>query len=69
MINIILTYILIGLIFTAVLDILADNLENTPALQKAMDEWGVQERIMCILMWPLAFLIFMWSFFTVNKNK
>ena len=69
MINIILTYILIGVVFATLFDLLANNLENTPALQKAMDEWGVQERIMCILMWPLAFLVFIWSFLTVNKNK
>jgi len=62
MINIILTYILIGLIFTAVLDILADNLENTPALQKAMDEWGVRERILNVVIWPISFSIFMYTF-------
>mgnify|MGYP003968589845 FL=1 len=69
MINIILTYILIGVVFATLFDLLANNLESTPTLQKAMDEWGVQERIMCILMWPLAFLVFIWSFLTVNKNK
>ena len=62
MINIILTYTLIGLIFTAVLDLLADNLENTPALQKAMDEWGVRERILNIVIWPISLSIFMYTF-------
>ena len=67
MINIILTYILIGLIFTAVLDILASNLENTPTLQKAMDEWGFRERIMNVVMWPISLSIFMYMFTTTKK--
>ena len=62
MINIILTYILIGVVFTAALDILADKLENTPALQKAMDEWGVRERILNIVIWPISLFIFMYTF-------
>ena len=62
MINIILTYILIGVVFTAALDALADKLENTPALQKAMDEWGIRERILNVVIWPISFFIFIYAF-------
>ena len=62
MINIILTYILIGVVLTAALDALADKLENTPTLQKAMDEWGIRERIMNVVMWPISLFIFIYAF-------
>ena len=62
MINIILTYILIGVVFTAALDALADKLENTPALQKAMDEWGIRERILNVVIWPISLFIFIYAF-------
>ena len=62
MINIILTYILIGVVFTAALDALADKLESTPTLQKAMDEWGIRERIMNVIIWPISLFIFIYAF-------
>ena len=64
----ILIYILIGVIFTALLDIIANNLEITPQLQEAMEGWGVSQRVINIIIWPISLLIFIWVFNTTVKK-
>ena len=64
----ILIYILIGVIFTAFLDILANILEDTPQIREAMDGWGVRERILNVFMWPISLFVFIRIFITTVKK-
>lgn len=58
----ILNYFFIGVAFVFVLDILlnVDSIKTHPKLKGKSFGWG--ERIMCIIIWPLASLIFAISF-------
>ena len=57
----ILNYFLIGVIFTFILDSILQSLKNHPKLKKVVKDWGWNERIACILVWPLGFVAFFGS--------
>ena len=58
----ILNYLFIGIVLTFFLDyVLANPLRNHPNLKDIV--WGLRERIICVLIWPVALLVFSYSFF------
>ena len=56
----ILNYFFIGVVFIFLIELLRDNVKNHPQLKNA--NWGWGERILCILIWPIALIRFSISF-------
>jgi hypothetical protein len=58
----ILNYFFIGVAFIFVLDILLniDSVKTHPKLKGKNFGWG--ERIMCVIVWPLAVIVFLIAF-------
>tara|TARA_R110002167_G_scaffold118404_3_gene294880 strand:+ start:784 stop:999 length:216 start_codon:yes stop_codon:yes gene_type:complete len=69
----ILNYFFIGAIFIFLMDLLLGTkmIKNHPQIAKALKqgEWRLQERIICILIWPLAALVFFNAFFKALSKK
>ena len=55
-------YFLIGFIFTLLIDMLMGMLKNQKLLPKKV-EWDWYNRILCIVIWPLAVAWFFIAFF------
>ena len=57
-----LNYIFIGFVFTFILDLLLslDSFKNHPKMKDKI--WGTKERIICIIIWPIASLTFIIAF-------
>ena len=58
----IVNYLFIGTAFTLIIDLLLgmEKVRNHEAVQG--QEWGMTQRIICILIWPLAALVFLINF-------
>ena len=58
----ILNYFFIGAGFTFIVDLLISHklIKNNPKIKDIT--WGQNERITCILFWPIAFIVFLISF-------
>tara|TARA_R110001592_G_scaffold256095_1_gene519802 strand:- start:38 stop:238 length:201 start_codon:yes stop_codon:yes gene_type:complete len=58
----ILNYFFIGFAFTFLIDILMglNKIKNHPKMKNHKWEWN--ERIMCIVIWPVAFIVFFIAF-------
>ena len=66
--DIILNYIFIGFGFIFFIDLLLNtkHVKNHPL--KIDKDWGWNERLICIIIWPIAALVFLYSFFkSLNK--
>ena len=57
-----LNYFFIGAGFTFVVDLLLsmEHIKSHPAVEN--QEWGMSQRILCILIWPISALVFLISF-------
>ena len=58
----ILTYLLIGVIFTFFIDLLINYLYYLDVPLSEDVEWNNFYRFLCILLWPFALIIFIGSF-------
>jgi len=58
----ILNYFFIGTAFTFIVDLLLNvkSIKNHPKMKDK--NWGVRERIICIIVWPLSVIIFLTAF-------
>ena len=58
----ILNYLFIGTAFTLIIDLLLgmESVRKHEAVQE--HDWGMFQRIICILIWPLALLVFLINF-------
>ena len=58
----ILNYLFIGTAFTLIIDLLLGmkHIKKYKALKEV--EWGMSQRILCILVWPLGALVFLINF-------
>ena len=66
----ILNYFFIGFVFIFIVDIIAIWTRKKPDVQKAMVNFGLKERLLAVLIWPLASLVFFKALFTtLLKNK
>ena len=57
-----LNYLFLGIAFTFVMDLLLsiENVRNHVAVEDK--EWGMPQRILCVLIWPIAALVFFINF-------
>ncbi len=54
-------YLMIGVIFTFSVDMMTQFLHKQSKVNyeaPSMDEWGVVERLLCIILWPLGMYVF-----------
>jgi len=58
----ILNYFFIGVVFTFILDSILYRLQNHPIMLPIIEQWDNKTRIACILIWPLALIVFIVSF-------
>ena len=58
----ILKYLLIGFIFTFIVDVICTTYKNHKSFRD-IPEWGWKERIICIILWPIAAFIFLKAYF------
>ena len=58
----ILNYFFIGAVFTFLLDLVLTKLKNHPLMKEILKKWGWNERIACVLVWPLGISIFLYAF-------
>tara|TARA_B110000902_G_C13774600_1_gene385692 strand:+ start:265 stop:474 length:210 start_codon:yes stop_codon:yes gene_type:complete len=60
----ILNYFFIGTIFTFIIDLILGwaikSIQNHPKMKD--HTWGIKERTVCILIWPIAALVFSIAF-------
>ncbi len=58
----ILNYFFIGAAFTFIVDLLLsmERIRSHPAVEN--QEWGIRERIICIIVWPISVVIFLTAF-------
>tara|TARA_Y100000593_G_scaffold68508_1_gene125913 strand:- start:115 stop:327 length:213 start_codon:yes stop_codon:yes gene_type:complete len=58
-------YFLIGVIFTFVIDLilLSNYVRNHPKMKNVIEQnWSMAARITCMIIWPLAAVVFISSF-------
>ena len=62
--DIILNYIFVGFAFTFLIDLLlnSEKIKNH-RMMKNSPTWNMELRIICVLIWPLCALVFLYSFF------
>ena len=58
----ILNYFFIGAGFTFIVDLLLNmkSINSHPAVEN--QEWGMAQRILCIIIWPLSLVVFLIAF-------
>jgi hypothetical protein len=63
----VLNYLIIGFIFTFIIELFLNikEVQKHPKMSEILKQgkWNTYSRIVCILIWPLAILIFLNSFF------
>ena len=57
------TYLLIGAIWTFILDCILYKLRNHTQIVPLVRDWGWKERAACVIAWPLTLTAFIYSFF------
>ena len=60
----IISYLLIGVIFTFLLDFISDRLKNNPHMIET-PEWGWKTRIVSIIFWPIMLGVFTYNFIKI----
>ena len=65
----ILNYFFIGFGFTFIVDLLLNSKYIHKHPLKIEENWGMKERFICIIIWPLAALVFFYSFFRAIFKK
>ena len=55
------TYIVIGICIAFLCDLLLNNV-NLKAIKNIKKTWGIKERIILILIWPIVILVFLYHF-------
>ena len=53
-------YVLYGIIFTIFIEFLLSK--NHPITNSLRKEWKTEQRIICFLIWPIALIVFLYSF-------
>ena len=65
----IINYFFIGTVFTFILDFILYKLKDHSLLEKVITKWDNKTRIACVLIWPIAMLIFVVTFITSCSKK
>ena len=56
------SYLMIGVVFTFLVDMMTQFLHKQSRVNyeaPSMDEWGIVERLLCIILWPLGMYVFL----------
>ena len=68
--NLIITYLLIGVLVSFLIDLIQDNLVKKGYLDPEIQEsWGWQERCICIAIWPYGLYVFITAFLNNNNEN
>ena len=68
--NLIITYLLIGLLVSFLLDLTQEKLIEKGYLDPEIkDSWGWTERCICIVLWPYGLYIFINAFLNNNNEN
>ena len=67
----ILNYFFIGFAFTFLVEVTISLTKNNPKVSKALNQgdWELAQRILCVVVWPLAALTFFGSFLKAYLRK
>ena len=65
----ILNYLFIGAVFTLMIDCIINWKINDPRIISILNSWNNNTRIACILVWPLALIVFLISFIKTIFKK
>ena len=69
----ILNYFFIGAAFTFVIDLILgmEMMRKHPRVQKSLQhgDWNMSSRIICIIIWPISFLVFFSAFIKERFKK
>ena len=55
-------YFLIGVIFTFIVDLFLSTSQNNPTVKDISEDWHNEQRITCVVLWPIGVLWFIISF-------
>tara|TARA_B100001175_G_C19110914_1_gene449709 strand:+ start:376 stop:579 length:204 start_codon:yes stop_codon:yes gene_type:complete len=55
-------YFLIGVIFTFIVDLFLSTSQNNPTVKDISEDWHNEQRIACVVLWPIGVLWFIISF-------
>ena len=62
-------YLIIGICCAIFTDIVVNSVKNHPLVEEAKEAWGMEGRLLVILLWPLALFIFLKAFFETIFKK
>ena len=62
-------YLIIGICCAIFTDIVVNSVKDHPLVEEAKEGWGMQGRLLVILLWPLALFIFLKAFFETIFKK
>ena len=65
----ILNYIFVGFLVIFLIDSISYIGQNHPKMQIALKQWGWAERTICVIIWPIALIIFVVSFIKTYFRK
>ena len=65
----VLNYFFIGFAFIFLLDLILIRLHKNPIMKEVVKRWGWKERVACVLVWPIAALVFSLSFVISHFKK
>jgi len=55
-------YLFIGIIFTFIIDLFLNMSQNNPTVKNISEDWHNEQRIACVILWPIGVLWFIVSF-------
>jgi hypothetical protein len=67
--NYILTYLLIGTLYTFLIELLADHLAKEYKLYDLKNELTLMVRVMSILIWPIGMIVFLNGYIKTRFKK
>ena len=58
----VLNYFFAGVIFTFIVDLFLSISQNNPKVKDISEDWHNEQRIAAFLLWPIALIVFLYSF-------
>ena len=57
-----LSYLFIGVIFTFIVDLFLNMAQDNPRVKEASEDWDTEQRIACVIIWPIGVIWFLIAF-------
>jgi hypothetical protein len=61
----VINYFFIGMVFTFMVELFLDKAQNHPKVKEASEDWNTEQRIACVIVWPIGVL---WFLIALIKN-